>query len=172
MSELGSPSDRTASAFPEFERVEWIRALGSLAMTVRTRTSVAALVLTLAGGVAGCSHPRCAVPPTEVGALCPQTFDVKMAEPIRCPDPTADLAIADCPDRPLVLEILSASDAAYPYRACFYDRTSHRLVGIHVSSGLPIYCGNTSYTEDYGEIVLGLCDPQTSTHVSVSCVPP
>ena len=138
-------------------------------VTDRVRIVIAALGLMLAGADVGCSssHP-CQVALADAASSCLPTFDNKTSAPIPCPEPGTSLAITDCPDRPLVLEMELPGTPA-TYRACFYDRLSHQLVGVYAMSPLRVYCGNTSDTEDSGEVVLGPCDPRTSTHVGATC---
>jgi hypothetical protein len=88
---------------------------------------------------------ECQAPLSEVGALCPPSFDGTPEELPTCDDYTNTLAVRFCGD-------LIGLHFWYGYSssACYYDGASHRLVGAWQRGDVPSYCDDTSFARSAG----------------------
>lgn len=90
--------------------------------------------------------PGCVGSLQEVGTGCPATFDGTAEQLPPCSTPVVQSVLA-CPTV-LVLRIYGG----YSGSDCFYDRSSHALVGASNRDDIPSFCGN-SFTRAAGTVV-------------------
>ncbi len=93
-------------------------------------------------GAAGCSSGggRCETDLVQLTAGCPRTFDGTAAQIPACPAYTVTYAVQLCGDLIRFRQIGLAGGSS-----CYYDASSHQLVGAVVGTDVPAYayCGGT-----------------------------
>lgn len=100
---------------------------------------VFAAALCATAAVWGCSSHRCEGDLAEVGRGCPQTFDGTEAQLPRCPPYDITYIARVCGD---VISVEGRS--LFSGGGCYYDATSHQLVGAAGGTDVPAYCNETS----------------------------
>jgi len=112
---------------------------------------VGGLAFVLVLGAAGCSggSGRCEGDLAQISTGCPQTFDGTAAQIPACPAYTVTYAVQLCGDlirfRQIGLFGLSGS-------SCYYDASSHQLVGAVEGTDIATYCGGTSAERSAGRV--------------------
>jgi hypothetical protein len=108
------------------------------------RGSALALLALVAGGVAGCSgsssSSRCEGDLADVGNECPATFDGTPDQLPACSNGFAmTFTVRACGDliRLGISRFVLGS-------ACYYDASTHTLVGAQAWRDIPEFCGDTS----------------------------
>jgi hypothetical protein len=102
--------------------------------------------LALAVVAPGCSGDRCEGNLAEVGATCPRSFDGTPASFPACEQETDTYQSRLCGDL-IVLYRINTSGGG-----CFYDASSHQLVGSQASSDIPSYCDGSSFAIYAGRV--------------------
>jgi hypothetical protein len=75
----------------------------------------------------------------EVGAGCPATFDgTEAALPACNPTTEASQSVWSCQD---LIQLVRSS--GFDYRSCYYDASSHALVGAEGGTDVATYCGGS-----------------------------
>jgi len=117
------------------------------------------------GGGLGPDSGRCVGDFATLSATCPPTFDGSEADLPAC-DSRASLEqlVWRCQD--LIALMASSGFAA---SICYYDATSHALVGAENGSDFPAYCGQTSTAIEAGR-TNPMCRENAPT-LQRSCVP-
>ena len=111
---------------------------------------ILALAVLAASGAAGCSSERCQGDLADVGAGCPPTFDGTAAQLPACPTFPLTYVARLCGDL-ISLEAMSISGGG-----CYYDASSHELVGAAGGTDIRTFCGGTSY-DIYAGRIAGSC---------------
>jgi hypothetical protein len=103
-------------------------------VNVRGGLLVAALIATL-----GCAENRCQVDLETFSTTCPQTFDGTSAALPACPEDAFTYTARACGDLlGLAISYLGTNGAT-----CYYDASSHELVGAKAWTDVPTTCGGT-----------------------------
>jgi hypothetical protein len=112
-------------------------------MTHLSRLLVAATITTL--GCSSSSEQECEVALDALGAGCPATFDGTPAGLPACGQGPVTYRASQCGDL-ISLDKLGGYFSSY----CYYDATSHQLVGAMAQNDVPSYCDGTSFTATAG----------------------
>jgi len=103
---------------------------------------IGGLTFVLVLGAAGCSGGggRCEGDLAQISTGCPQTFDGTAAQIPACPAYEVTYAVQLCGDLIRFRQIGLAGG-----RSCYYDASSHELVGAREGTDVPAYayCGGT-----------------------------
>ena len=82
-----------------------------------------------------------------VGPRCPATFDGTAAQLPKCQDLPYVQSVYYCP-----AAVVVAQSGGYVGDNCYYDPSSHVLVGADTFSDIPAFCNDTSHTQSAGQI--------------------
>jgi len=99
---------------------------------------------------AGCSS-KCEGSLDVVGASCKPTFDGTEADLPPCPASGTVPSAQQCGD------LFAVGHSDYAGVTCYYDVSSHALVGARAFSDIPTMCGGDSYTQDAGRTPSTTC---------------
>jgi hypothetical protein len=115
------------------------------------RLAVLVLMTLNLGSCSSGNSNKCEGSLSEVGAGCPAMFDGTYGQLPAC-SAYARQYVFVCGQ--VISLVISGG---YASGSCFYDSTSHKLVGAQLASDIPHYCGN-SYTKSAGTIAGSSCD--------------
>ena len=114
-----------------------------------------AILLTITASLGSCSqNGACEGSLSEIGAGCLATFDGTFEQLPACTEYMSQFVLACGEFTDLVLS------GGYTGVSCFYDSTSHALVGAQWVSDIPEFCGN-SYTKSAGRVAGRSCSTST-----------
>jgi hypothetical protein len=83
---------------------------------------------------------------SSVGADCPRSFDGTEAD-LTCGVPALEVSVWDCQGLRVVV-----LNQGFSGSVCYYDKTSHALVGAERGSDVPVFCNGASYDQIAGRI--------------------
>jgi len=109
-------------------------------MTLLERGLFVAATIALLG-CSGSEQQRCEVALESLAAGCPATFDGTAAGLPACSESGVTYAAHQCGDL-----VRFDKSGGYFGRSCYYDATSHELVGAWARSDVQHYCDGTSFT--------------------------
>ena len=112
-----------------------------------------ATTLTALGCSGSGSKPRCEVALETLAGGCPATFDGTSSGLPACEGPVSYTA-RRCGDL-----ISLDTFGGYFGNGCYYDATSHLLVGASAQSDVPSYCGDTSFAASAGRTTSCASEP-------------